>query len=330
YALRAKKVPAEHVVVFDEAQRAWDADYVSYKHGDGVPGLSEPELLLKACERIPGWCLVVALVGDGQEIHRGEEAGLGQWGEAIERCRDPWRVHGPARLEGLFPGARATYEPDPLLDLTLSLRSHRATDLAIWVGLLLQGKLEAARALAESVTSPDGGGFELYVTRDLGDAKRHIRDRYDGQPARRYGIVASSKAKNLERHGIRNGYLDTRRVKVGPWFEAAPDDALSGCRLDTVVTEFGCQGLELDFALLPWGDDFAWVESGWKSVGPPSRGVRDPQRLRTNAYRVLLTRGRDGLCIFVPPEPRDRTDPTYDALLRAGVRELPVLPVAGA
>src|SRR5205085_12520041 len=108
----------------------------------------------------------------------------------------------------------------------------------------------------------------------------------------------------------------------------APTDPLSCCQLESVVTEFGCQGLELDFALIGWGDDLVWKADAWQTSAK-QRGVKEVLRLRTNAYRVLLTRGRDGACIYVPPEPRASMDATYDALLRAGVRELPSLPVVG-
>jgi DUF2075 family protein len=211
-----------------------------------------------------------------------------------------------------------------LLDLTLSLRTHRASNLAIWVGLMLQGELEAARQSVDTLVDPAGGSYELYVTRDIEAAKAHVRNRYSGSRDGRFGLIASAKAKNLERHGVQNSFLDTRKTRVGPWYESEPSDSLSCCRLEAVVTEFGCQGLELDFTILGWGDDFIWDSTGWRSTSR-SKGVRDAHRLRTNAYRVLLTRGRDGVCIFVPPEAH--MDQTYDALLSAGVRALPILPI---
>ena len=162
-------------------------------------------------------------------------------------------------------------------------------------------------------------GFSAYLTRDLEAAKAYCRDRYAQSPAKRYGLMASSRARNLADYGLPNDYLATRRVKPGPWYIDPPDSPLSCCALDSAVTEFGCQGLELDFPVVGWGNDLQWDGTQWTSR-VRQKNVADPRRLRLNSYRVLLTRGRDGFVVFVPPE--EEMEPTVEALIRAGLLSL--------
>lgn len=332
---RPDRVPLEHVVVFDEAQRAWDRDKIADFYSKKLPGqdpavfASEPELLARIAGRIEGGALVVALVGEGQEIHTGEEGGMGQWAEAVARSDRPWQVVGPPALEPLFERSGVPFSADALLDLDTGLRYHAAADLHRWVGLVLdEGRLGEARQLAQRLRRE---AFPIYVTRDLEAAKDYARSRFAGESLRRYGLLASSKAKNLEPHGLDSGFQATKRIRVGEWFNADPGAVRSCCQFTDVVTEFQCQGLELDLAVVCWGDDFWWegAESRWVGrEGRKQRLVRDPLRLRTNAYRVLLTRGREGTVIFVPPRPAARMDATFEALLAAGAVEARAVPGA--
>jgi len=123
------------------------------------------------------------------------------------------------------------------------------------------------------------------------------------------------------RYGIHNEFNYTKRLKVGPWYNDPPTSPFSCCALRDVATEFSCQGLELDYPLICWGEDFVWERGEWKSPKPGGRSkAKDPHRLRMNSYRVLLSRGRDGFIIFIPPEPKMMS--TYQALKTAGMREL--------
>jgi len=313
--------PPEHVLVFDEAQRAWDADQVEEKHGTRA---TEPQLLLDIADRIPEWSVVLGLVGEGQEIHRGEEGGLGQWSDAIAHDpeRNSWIVHGPERLRSLFSELVNPFVANDLLNLSTTLRSHLASDLHDWVRRLLElgdAGLAGAAEVADRLRSE---GYVLYVTRDLDQAKAYVRDRYEGHPDRRYGLVASSRAKNLEPHGVDNLFQTTKRLKVGPWFNDPATSAASCCALGQVVTEFACQGLELDFPIVCWGDDLNWDGERFASRPPKRTELKDPHRLRVNAYRVLLTRGRDGMCVYIPPDEGNGMDSTAAVLLRAGFEEL--------
>jgi hypothetical protein len=166
------------------------------------------------------------------------------------------------------------------------------------------------------------GGHRFLVTRDLESARWYLRERYADARFARYGIVASSKDKWLPKHGVDNTFQTTKQLRVGPWYNADPSDSQSCCRLQTVATEFSSQGLELDCALLAWGSDLLWTDGGWsiEFAGMNRPRLKDPLTVRKNVYRVLLTRGRDGTVVFVPPEAR--MDATYERLLAVGMREL--------
>lgn len=120
---------------------------------------------------------------------------------------------------------------------------------------------------------------------------------------------------------VENGYAATR-FQLGPWFNSPKEDSLSCCRLDRVATEFGVQGLELDLAILAWGSDYARVDGAWSVArsGGYQYPVADPETIRRNVYRVLLTRGRDGTVVFVPPDAY--LDETFSFLLASGFAEL--------
>jgi hypothetical protein len=311
-----RRVPEEHVIVFDEAQRAWDRRYMHTKRGVEA---SEPELLVGIGERIPGWSALVGLVGEGQEIHSGEEAGVDQWRLALdsEHAQDHWTIHCPPKLAEVFDG-HPTHTHDEL-DLTVSLRSRRARDLHQWVGLLLEGSIALAARVAVRVQD---AGFPMWLTRDLDEARDYARGRYVEEPGKRFGLVASSHAKVLARFGVDNGYMATSRMNIARWFNAPPDDPLASNALTQPVTEFGCQGLELDLPVVCWGEDFRWHHGAW-DLTPIRRRYRqdDPEQLLRNAYRVLLTRGRDGVIVWIPPLPL--LDETETILLAAGVRPIP-------
>jgi len=334
YVPRADRVPPEHVLVFDEAQRAFSAGMVAEKHPKWSSDLarSEPELFIDLCERIPEWCVLVGLIGWGQEIHRGEEEGLRQWRIALERARasQEWTVHAPAEVEQVFTASSVRTAWRPSLNLNTALRFHLASRLHEFVERLLRGDSPGTNAVAaETLWRPNPespGGICLWATRDLEVAKKYLRGRYANNKDARFGIVASSKDKDLERRwGIPNSFQATKQVRLGPWYAEDEKGHHSCRRLETVVTEFGAQGLELDMTLLAWGTDLMRVDNGW-SIARSGRyrsgdvAVKNPTQLRMNAYRVLLTRGRDGAVVFVPPTAD--MDETFLYLLANGFREL--------
>ena len=307
------KLPRENLFVFDEAQRAWDAARMGAEYG--IP-TTAGEAVLAVADRAPGWAVVVALLGEGQEIHAGEEEGPGQWAAGIKAASNSWRVHAPPHLAGLFGRSKRVHARAEL-HLDTALRSHRAGALPAWAAAIVDGRLAEASRVADELRA---GGYVMNLSRDLNHAKAYLAARYEGEPDKTYGLIASSRARNLTQYGVPNDYLSTRRVAAGPWYVDAADSPRSCRRLDACVTEFGSQGLELDTPLVCWGGDLTWGGAAWATTTRQA-GVRDALRLRRNSYRVLLTRGRDGVVAFVPPEPG--MDPTAGALLEAGFAEWP-------
>ena len=321
HARPGRPVPPEHLVVFDEAQRAHDAERVAYVHG-GAVGASEPDHLIQFCERIPGWCVLVALIGTGQAIHVGEEGGLPLWFEAVKRSREAarWTVHGGPAFAESFRGLPGPVRWNPVLNLDTEIRFHLTPKVHQFVAGLLEGMPVALlRELADELHD---GGHRFLLTRDLATARAYLRDRYADARFARYGLVASSKDKWLPGFGVDNTFQTTKQLRVGPWYNADPTDARSCCQLDTVATEFASQGLELDCALLAWGSDLLWASDCWsiEFSGKNRPPLKDPLTVRKNVYRVLLTRGRDGTVVFVPPDAR--MDGTFERLKAIGMREL--------
>ncbi len=325
YSARRALIPPEHVLVFDEAQRAFDAAMVKEKHPD-QPAKSEPELFVDFADRVPEWCVVVGLIGTGQEIHVGEEGGLVQWRHAVEGSANwsDWTVHAPTAVARLFAGSRVPLDRRDELSLDTELRFHAASELHQFVGELLEGQ-DAGR-LPGLARRLEASGFHLRLTRELAVARHYLRDRYEGDREARFGIVASSKDRHLVDFDIPNDFQSTKRMRLGPWY--GDDETAYGnrsCRrLEDCVTEFGAQGLELDATLLAWGTDLIRTRGAWSNA--LARGyrkganVKDPYQLRVNAYRVLLTRGRDGCVVFIPPIAE--LDETFDFLRMSGFRHL--------
>jgi len=328
YSGRDSLVPPEHVLVFDEAQRAYDRAMVAEKHDIPIEkARSEPEHFIEFAERIPDWCVVIGLIGGGQEIHKGEEAGLVQWRKAIEsspRMAD-WQVHLPPAVSTVFKDAKRPVYADMRLSLDTELRFHLTKDVHRFVAQVLDGcppdeNAKVLKALEEN-------GYHLRLTRDLATAKAYLQERYHDQPDARYGLLASSRDRLLPSFRVYNDFQATKMVRFGPWYGDAEGDASGrSCRLlEACVTEFGAQGLELDAALVAWGADLRRVGGKWdSSKAARYRGgvaqVQDAHQLRVNSYRVLLTRGREASVIFVPAV--GEMDETAQYLSTSGVLSL--------
>jgi hypothetical protein len=307
-------LPPENVLVFEEAQRAWDAETGLKLMGRAT---SEPQLFLDILSRLD-WCCLVCLVGQGQEINRGE-GGLPLWGQALmapESAHIDWQVWSSQRaLDGEkdLPGLAL---PTPWiqaerwhgtadLDLGEPVRHHRNPLFADWVAALLGGDLGAAAVLASEMPLPP-----LLVARSLTQAKAWLRDHLRG--GRTVGLLASSGAVRLVAEGVpptpRSNDLDA----IGHWFLKPPEDYRSAGALETPLSEYGSQGLELDYVGLCWGNDLIWSD-GWvprKMSAPRWHSIKsaESRAFRVNSYRVLLTRARAGTVVYVPQGSND--DPT--------------------
>lgn len=245
---RRRAAPPEHLIVFDEAQRAHDAARADKVHKTDL-GLSEPDLLIEFCERIPDWCVLVALVGEGQAIHTGEEGGVPLWANAIrERATESWAVHGSEQFAHFFNSVGGGFRSSTTLSLDTEIRFHLTPRVHSYIDQLLG--ISSPSDLARLSDELMEGGHRFLVTRSLESAKSYLQERYGESATARYGLLASSKDKWLVDHDVDNSYMTTMRLRVGPWYNANPSDRQSCCQLDSVATEFSSQGLELDFALL--------------------------------------------------------------------------------
>lgn len=321
YSKKKSGPPPHHVLIFDEAQRAWDAEKVRASHRD-ESALSEPETFVRFAERVPQWSVVMGLIGDGQEIHSGEEAGIVLWAEAVATSAEQWEVVGPNRFRDIFTSHGVGFAGYDELHLARSVRFNFAEGLSDWAAGVVSGETVVSE-LSEIATRLRSQGYQLRVTRDLARAKEFLWAKYRESPDARFGLVVSSRDKALRDFGVVPS--DGRFFRPGPWY-SDPESSPSSCRrLQDTITEFSAQGLELDHTLLVWGGDFVlksgiWDSSAAKKYLAKSR-IRNPLQLRRNAYRVLLTRGREGVLICLP---RGLTtlDETYDFLISAGCEPL--------
>lgn len=321
YSKRRSGPPPHHVLIFDEAQRAWDADRVRLKHKD-PKAFSEPETFVRFAERVPGWSVVIGLIGGGQEIHVGEEGGMNLWADAIANSEADWEVTGPEQFHQVFQAKAVSYTATNDLHLATSVRFHFAAALSEWAAGVVSDRPDVAR-LVSIASELRGKGYQLRITRTLRDAKEFLWKKYENLPDARFGLLHSSRDKRIK-EAID---LPPRRRFgwIGPWYA---DSQLSpnSCRsLREAITEFEAQGLELDHTLVIWGTDFlqkngTWDDSFAKKYQKSSR-VQDALQLRRNAYRVLLTRGREGALICVPKSVTE-LDAIFDLLVSAGCEEL--------
>ncbi|MBC9209763.1 DUF2075 domain-containing protein [Roseomonas aerophila] len=312
----ATNPPPEHVVVFDEAQRAWDASQATRdtQRRQSVLSDSEPAHMLEIMSRPPGWAVIVALVGHGQEINTGE-AGLAEWGRVIAASNGAWQALAAPRVIGaaepaqcLSPTPAPWLREDPSLDLTVPIRSVRDTHGAAWVDAVLSNRPEDAARIATQAPPP------FFLTRDLAAARTALR--YRARGLRRAGLVCSSGARRLRADGlghVLHGADDAVRWFLDRWPDVRASDALEVC-----ATEYACQGLELDLVGLAWGGDFIHGRAGWQArafAGSRWNSVKKAQEQHfiRNTYRVLLTRARYETIIWVPPgDPADVTRPAFE------------------
>ncbi|MEX0332156.1 MAG: DUF2075 domain-containing protein [Puniceicoccaceae bacterium] len=327
------KAPADHIVIFDEAQRAWNLEKTSdfMKRRKGITGFdkSEPEFLISYLNRHQDWALIVCLVGGGQEIHTGE-AGIGAWLEAVNCSFPDWKIFISNSLKDREYAAgnaiqlienKARVETSEELHLSVSMRSFRAENVSDFVKAVLDKDQELARNHLLGLVER----YPIALTRSLACAKSWIRGKARG--SERSGILASSKAMRLKPHAI------DIRASINPihWFLNGKDDTRSSYYLEDAATEFQVQGLEVDWACVSWDADLRFVSNSWSYhdfKGTKWNNVRkkDNQKYLLNAYRVLLTRARQGMVIFVPQgDPEDPTrnpefyDSTYAYLMGLGI-----------
>ena len=324
-SLKSVSPPTEHVVVFDEAQRAWDASKMTKMAGrqrrmsgesvtevKGAAIGSEPMQILTVLNRHDEGAVIVALCGNGQEIHDGE-AGVSEWVNARDQFFPEWHLScSPvaAELAAITVNHQNT-SVDSRLHLSVPLRSHRAVDHAIWVDSVLSGDHKRAH---DHINQTE---FPIMMTRDLDVARTWLRTNTLG--SRRMGLLASSGATRLRPYGIEVSSDFRKGIDYAEWFTALRSDYRSSHALEVAATEFECQGLELDRTCVCWCWDLLATSKGMKpqkSFGAKWRSARPGRESEysLNKYRVLLTRAREGMVIWVPRgDEHDTTRPVSEA-----------------
>jgi schlafen family protein len=335
-ALRDLNAPPEKVVIFDEAQRAWNRDqaskFMQTKRGQKDFNQSEPEFLISVMDRHYDWCVIICLVGGGQEINSGE-AGLSEWMHALTTTFVDWKVYLSNRLSdpqyALSEQAETIQNREAVfwksdLHLGVSLRSFRAESLSKFVERLLDNRPEEAASALRQIHDR----YPVVMTRNIERAREWLKEQ--GRGTERFGLIASSGAYRLRAEGV------NVRAKIDPanWFLNSADDVRSAYYLEEVATEFDIQGLEIDWACVCWDADLRFTDDNWRHFafkGTRWQNVTSNvrQQFLKNAYRVILTRARQGMVVFVPKgDPDDPTRPpsyydqTAEYLYRAGIPSL--------
>lgn len=329
-----KKAPPERVVIFDEAQRAWDAQstakFMTQKRGQKSFNQSEPEFLINVMDRHADWCVIIALIGGGQEINTGE-AGLNGWVDALRSSFKHWQVYYSDKLtQEEYAGGEVEFDCIPqarsssALHLATSMRSFKAERLSHMVHYIIENRLDRAAACYASFRER----FPIVVTRDIKKARAWIKNRARANETK--GVIASSSGARLKPDGL----FVKNKISAADWFLNEPDDVRSCHFLEDVATEFDIQGLELDWCLIGWDADYRYTGVAfehWRFTGSSwkQRNRSEQKRFLENAYRVLLTRARQGMVIFVPQgDPADPTrlpqyyDETFTYLVRCGLTVL--------
>ncbi len=331
--------PNERIAIFDEAQRAWDqkklSSFMKTKRNQPHFQQSEPEFLIGCMDRHGDWAVIICLVGGGQSIHDGE-AGIIEWFKATRDHFTNWKVYASPNITGeeYTDGTRVKdlLEPGqltevPLLHLSVSLRSFRAENVSNFVGHVLDGNFQEAKVNFAYLNEPKENSYEakypIVITRDIDAAREWVKSKAQG--SERYGIVASSTAKRLRPEGI---WVDAD-FKPAKWFLDKPQSILSSNMLEITGTEFDVQGLELDWTVVCIDADIrTTIDPETLNASFEYKNFRGNQwtnenetnqQFTKNAYRVLLTRARMGMAIFIPegdPDDPTRLPEFYDGFYR--------------
>jgi DUF2075 family protein len=330
------KPPYDHVAIFDEAQRAWNKDqtvkFMRQKKNQPNFDHSEPEFLISCLDRHEDWAVIVCLVGGGQEINTGE-AGISEWLDAIYNMFPHWEVSiSPNLTDSEYSAVEAInklqkkavtrFNKD--LHLSVSMRSFRAESVSFFVKSLLDLNINIAAETLVTISA----NYPIVITRNVAKAKDWLKQKARG--TERYGIVVSSQAYRLKPLA-----MDVKSpMDPVHWFLENKNDVRSSYYLEDVATEFNIQGLELDWVCVTWDGDLRYSESGWQTfsfVGNRWQNINKPERKQylINAYRVLLTRARQGMVIVVPEgDVEDHTrkpeyyDQTYNYLKGIGIKTI--------
>lgn len=333
---RSDNATPEHIMIFDEAQRVWNQEKMARKHNkDDALSVSEPSLLYRIMDRHEDWAVMICLVGLGQDIYDGE-VGINEWFRCgVDEYKNWELFYSPeifSQVEDKAIDASMIKSCDRChevteLHLKTSIRSFRADKQSEFVDALLDNRPEDAKKVHKEIVEK----YPVYLTRDIDVAKKWAKTQVRG--SQRCGVLACSSAQRLKPEGI---YVPTD-IDVKNWFLAPSTDLRSSNMMEIVASEFKVQGLEIDWAVVCWDADLRrtnkneWDYYSFRGSKWTHRNKAEQQRYLVNSYRVLLTRARQGMILFVPKGVDPEEDPTrnssfydriYDYLLSCGVKEL--------
>lgn len=330
-----ENVPPEHIVIFDEAQRSWNHEKIAkfMKTKKGIPNFnySEPEFLISTMDRHKDWAVIVCLIGGGQEINDGE-GGLPEWFYALRSKFREWEVYVSNNLKeeylinnewkDMIGGLNVKEIED--LHLSISLRSFRTPDLADFIKATLDLDIKTAKQIYEKIKYK----YPIRITRDIKLAKEWVKNKSMG--SQKYGLLAASGALRLKPEGI----FVKNKIDVCNWFLNNKEDVRSCYALEDVVTEFDVQGLEVDYSIVCWDADFRIIDGKWsykRFHGSNWINIlkNEDKLFLKNTYRVLLTRARQAMIIFIPKGCNEDItrqpkfyDGTYNYLKQIGLEEI--------
>lgn len=330
-------IPYDHVSIYDEAQRAWDdhenASYIRKKEKNlkKFPEWSEPRFLISCMDRHPDWAVYICLIGNGQDINHGE-AGTAEWIRSIKHFPN-WKTYAPKDIKNdpevdmILPDINIEYLDG--LHLNIDLRSIRAENLAHFIDDLLNFRKGQASALLKEIKR-----YPIRLTRDINKAKAWVKEH--AREEERYGALASSKGQRLKPDALTLLPPNSSEVEVTHWFLGDNKDVKSSYYMEEVATEFQVQGLELDWAIVAWDADMRAdiATSSWKQYsfrGSKWMNINNAKirNYQINAYRVILTRARRGMVIYVPTGNEDDHtrnpkyyDGTYEYFKQLGIQEI--------
>lgn len=331
------KPTAENILIFDETQRVWNKDKMSRKHKDEEMNVSEPHLLVDIMNRHEKWAVIVCLVGLGQDIYDGE-VGINEWFRTCIEDFPDWEMFYSSKIftqiedknidkEAIINCSRCHQKKH--LHLDTSIRSFRSNNQSKFIDNLLNNEPEKAKILYDEIFEK----YPIYITRDIKLAKKWARSQVRG--SQRCGVLASSGAQRFKPEGI---YVP-KQIDHVKWFLAESNDIRSSNMMEIVASEFKVQGLEIDWAVVCWDADLRrkedndnWDYYSFRGTRWNKRNKPEMQRYLINSYRVLLTRARQGMVLFVPEGVAPEDDPTrnsefydgiYNYLKLCGVKDLP-------
>ena len=293
YNRKPQLIPAESIITYDEAQRAWDEKHSLLKKRE----CSEHDNFMRLAKRrsLNGkGTVIIGLIGEGQSIYVGEEGGIELWNTAIKNSELEWQICCPKHLASFFENPIINEE----LNLSISLRSKSALQLPNWIEAVIEGNSQKAKEIHAEICNE----YPIYITRDFNQAKDYIVDRYKEEVNKRYGLIISSQANIISRNDESLKEMRYKDDNLALWFLNGKNEKSSCCNFEQYITEFVAQGLELDFPLICWGKDFIRFNTQWRIKGYDP-GFTDPKIIKQNVYRVLLSRGREGMFIYVPRDP---------------------------